>query len=259
MRISIFTTVTEPIRRQDPFKEAIRSYKDIADEIIIINGGEEYLLEENCIEIKSKWDFSFNFEHIGKQFQKGYEACTGDWAIKMDLDTFIHENDIEALKHALDTHSDHPAVSFVKMNWVKEDLFIPKARTIFAVNKKLCGDRLKWDASITKSKPSLDGKEIEIKTIPDSIAVYNYHFATKDKEQITEDRYRFAKAWERMTGSKEWGSQSPVAAYEHFKNECIDRASKYTPTKINHPKYITNYLKRLPKNRLYNWVEEYYQ
>jgi len=258
MKISIFTTVTEPVRRQDPFKEAIECYKDIADEIVIVNGGDELLLEQDCVEIKSKWPFSFNFEHIGKQYTKGYEACTGDWAIKMDLDTFVHENDIEALKHALDTFTDQPAIAFVKMNWVIEDLFIPKARTIFAVNKKLCGDRLKFDASHTKSKPSLDGKEIDIKTIPETIAVYNYHFATKDKEQITEDRYRFAKAWERMTGSKEWGSQTPVAAYEFFKNECIDRHNKYTPVKVNHPKYIKKYLKNLPTNRLFHYVSEFY-
>ena len=36
MKISIFTTMTNPEKRMDPYKEALKCYEDFADEIIIV-------------------------------------------------------------------------------------------------------------------------------------------------------------------------------------------------------------------------------
>jgi len=261
--ISIITVITDPIRRQDPIYPALKCYDDIADEIVVVNGnpenngGLEYI-DDKVKVVDGDWPFEFNFEIIGQHFQKGYEAATGDWVIKLDLDTFIHEDDIDRLKETLEHEKDKPAVCFLKMNWVKDDLFLPKARVIFAINKKKCGDHITWDASTTKSKPAYDGQELREEKLNMAIPVINYHFAFKEKEQIMEDRYRFAKAWEKMTGSKAWQPQSPQASYEHFLDEIKDRYSKHKNNlkKIEHPKYVD--MEALPKNRLYHWVDEIY-
>ena len=36
MKISIFTSYTDPERRMDPWKEALDCYKDFADEVVVV-------------------------------------------------------------------------------------------------------------------------------------------------------------------------------------------------------------------------------
>jgi len=38
MKISIFTTITDPEARQDPYLEAIENYLDFADEVVVVDG-----------------------------------------------------------------------------------------------------------------------------------------------------------------------------------------------------------------------------
>jgi hypothetical protein len=260
--ISIFTTITDPYRRQDKYIEAITNYSRVADEIVVVNGGREvcYPRDIKIKETESTWPWDFPFDLIGQQFQRGYDACDGDWAIKMDLDTFIHENDVDKLKEVLEHNKDKPAVCFVKMNWVKDDLFLPKARVIFAINKKKCGEHITWDASTTKSKPAYDGEELKEEKLHVAIPVYNYHFAFKEKEQIMEDRYRFANAWHQMTGDTSWGCESVEAAYDQFIRETKERygTHKDNLVKIDHPKEVQKIIRELPGNRLYHWVDEIY-
>ena len=57
MKISIFTSMTNPEARQDPWKEALACYEDLADEVIIV--GED-------------WPDTFSWPYIGQTFQKGF-------------------------------------------------------------------------------------------------------------------------------------------------------------------------------------------
>ena len=97
MKLSVFTSMTDPESRNDPYKEAISCYEDFADELIIVG--------EN-------WPYEFKFDQIGKVFHEGFEKSTGDWAIRMDLDYFFHENDVGKIKKFLINNNDSPAVAF---------------------------------------------------------------------------------------------------------------------------------------------------
>ena len=55
MKISIFTSMTNPEERQDPWKEAIQCYEDLADELITVG---------------DDWPYEFKFDHIGKPFKR---------------------------------------------------------------------------------------------------------------------------------------------------------------------------------------------
>src|SRR4051812_31458654 len=100
MKLSIFTTLSDPGRRQDPYKEALYCYLELADELVVIDGSQfahsvtrNILLgtKKETAYIHSIWPTEFSWDFIGKQFQKGYDACSGDWVIHMDLDYFFHE------------------------------------------------------------------------------------------------------------------------------------------------------------------------
>ena len=75
MKISIFTTMTNPEERMDPWKEATNCYEEFADEVIITG---------------KDWPYEFTWDHIGKTFHEGFEKTSGEWAIRMDLDYFFH-------------------------------------------------------------------------------------------------------------------------------------------------------------------------
>ena len=86
MNLSIFTSMTNPEERMDPWKEAMSCYGDLADEVIIT--GED-------------WPENFKWDHIGKVFHEGFEKSTGDWGIRMDIDYLFHENDFEYIRDFL--------------------------------------------------------------------------------------------------------------------------------------------------------------
>ena len=114
MKLSIFTTFTNPEERKDPWSEALECYKFFADEVVVKG---------------SNWPDDFTFGLIGKVFQEGYDECEGDWVVHMDIDNFLHEKDLNRFKKELIKFSDYPAVSYQKFQFFLQDrLFEPPNR-----------------------------------------------------------------------------------------------------------------------------------
>ena len=129
MKLSIFTTATNPTSRKDLDKEALNCYSQLADELIYVDGSgdlpNETLLKHkqdmysNYIDLKElhyKWEKEFDWSFIGQQFQRGYEACTGDIVIHADLDFIFHENHYESIRKVAERllEEHEPACSFYK-------------------------------------------------------------------------------------------------------------------------------------------------
>ena len=106
MKISIFTSMTNPEERMDPWKESLSCYEDFSDELVIV--GED-------------WDYEFNWVKIGNVFQDGFDKCSGDWVIRMDLDYFFHENDLNTLRKSLNKYKGSPAITFSKHQFFTPD------------------------------------------------------------------------------------------------------------------------------------------
>ena len=49
---------------------------------------------------------------IGETFNKGFKKASGDWVLRMDIDYFIHENQINKLRKSLQKYQNYPAVCF---------------------------------------------------------------------------------------------------------------------------------------------------
>ena len=122
MKVSIFTTMTNPQKRMDPYIEALKCYEDFADEVIIVG---------------KNWPEEFSFDYIGKTFQEGFDLCTGDWVIRMDIDTFFHQNDKDKLYKILLRNKYSPGIAFPKFQIFTPDRFDIKAKNVcIAFNKK---------------------------------------------------------------------------------------------------------------------------
>lgn len=259
MKLSIFTTASSPILRGDLWEQSLKCYMDLADEVQIIDGkptnktnnGLHIWVDQPKTEVLFyKWPKEFSWEFIGQQFQRGYEACTGDWVLHMDLDFIIHENDFEALRQNLEVYNDEPAISLLKRQFILPDRFNLKSRLVVAVNKGKFGDRIRFDGGGESDlcQPSLDGKLIRPGSVPDvAIPFYNYEKILKSKEQIMDDVGRMARAWQRHFGEYKLGGPDDESAYREWLKMVKGRFQKpqeHMPLE-SHPRYIQGTIKNL--------------
>ncbi len=256
MKLSIFTTQTNSQARGDNAPDALECYTQLADEVIIVDGSYPSFMNNKYTEDGDKdhpeflmyeWPKEFSWEFIGQQFQRGYEACTGDWVIHADLDFIFHQKDFGKIRQALKDYPDSPAVSFYKWQFILPDRYNLKSRLAIAVNKEKFGDRIKFNGGGDLCQPTLDGKDLDLNEIPQSgVAFYNYEKLTKSKEQIIDDVERMDDAYLKRFG-KTLYSNDELTAYEGWYKMVFGRFQKPSE-KIPlsaHPKYVQETIKNL--------------
>mgnify|MGYP000621916421 CR=1 FL=1 len=124
--LSIFTTMTNPETRNDPWREAISCYEFFANEVVVVG---------------DDWPEEFTWDHIGKTFQEGYEKCTSDWVMRMDIDYFLHEKYVQRLRNALVRYKDYPAISLPQYQIFTPDRY--QIKTKLAIEKINYGEKIK--------------------------------------------------------------------------------------------------------------------
>lgn len=267
MKLSIFTTATNPGKRGDLDREALTCFAELADEIIYVDGsgdfqdGEEspfypedmFGNRSNIKEIYYKWPQEFDWLQISRSYQKGYDACTGDWALFADLDFIFHEKDFEAIRQACENNPDAPALSFYKYQFVLPDRYNLKSRRVILINKAKFGDRIKLNGGGDLCQVTLDGKHLTPDDVPESgIAFYNYEKLLKTKEQIMNDVGRMERAYKRQFGKYQYGEHSnDEEAYNLWikaQKGKLNKPSERIPLEA-HPKYVQETIKNLkPEN-----------
>lgn len=244
LKLSIFTTVSDPVNRGEHFEQSVNCYKDLADEVVIVNGGLPLLGYKT---VQYKWEQSFSWDFIGQQFQRGYEACTGDWVIHADLDFIFHERDFGRIRQALKDYPNSPAISFYKWQFVLPDRYNLKSRLLIAVNKKVYGDRIKFSGGGDLCQPTLDGRDIDINDMPQAgVPFYNYEKLTKTEAQIIDDVERMDDAYLKYFQQTLYSTDERTA-YEGWLEMACGRFNKpQEQIKLSdHPKYIQETIKNL--------------
>lgn len=236
MKISIFTSMTNPEERMDPWKESLSCYEDFSDELIVVG--------EN-------WDYEFNWVKIGNVFQEGFNKCSGDWVIRMDLDYFFHENDLNVLRESLEKFKGSPAITFSKHQFFTPDRYDLKSKICIAFNKRLYPD-IKLNGGGDLCQPTLNGVEILPESMPEiSVPIWNYDTVFRTKEVISKDRARFARAYNRHFQDWGKGRGTPEEAFDAWFKMIKSRYklhNKYIEID-EHPKYIKKKLKNLNPNQ----------
>jgi len=235
--LSIFTTMTDPDSRNDPWREALKCYEFFSDEIIITG---------------QDWPNEFSWEHIGKTFQEGFDKCSSDWAMRMDIDYFLHEKDRSKLRKLLDKYSEFPAISLPQYQIFTPNRYQIKTRICLIFNKKYFKNiRLDGGGDLTLATFNnllLDPKKVPMLNVP----IYQYESTFRTKEIIKQDRARFARAWFRYFGNYEKrGGSDPDVAYQAWFDEIIKRYPKHC-FKLNqedHPKFIQKSLRKIQPNQ----------
>tara|TARA_B100001057_G_scaffold499203_1_gene608968 strand:- start:4007 stop:4810 length:804 start_codon:yes stop_codon:yes gene_type:complete len=237
MKISIFTTMTTPEERMDPWKESLACYEDFADEVVIV--GENFKYE-------------FIWSDIGKMFTEGLEKSTGDWVLWMDIDNLFHEKDFELLRDGLRKYKDSPSIALPKMQIFTPDRFSVKSVICRAFNKKDYPN-IKLNGGGDLCLPTLNGELIKPEDVPKiKVPIWNYDTVFRTKKIISEDRARFARAWKREFGNfGERGGEEPLHAYSAW-YEMVERRYKSHTHRLNieeHPKYIKDKIENLNEDQ----------
>ncbi|MDC3392684.1 hypothetical protein OAY17_03690 [Acidimicrobiia bacterium] len=231
--ISIFTTMTNPNERNDPWEESLECYNDFADEVVIVG---------------KEWPQDFSWDYIGKTFQKGFDKSKGDWVVWMDLDNMIHQDDFQYITKLLYKNMDQPAVAFPMHQIFTPDRYCMKTIKCLALNKKKF-PLIKLNGGGDLCLPTINNKLINVKDITISKKpIWNYDTVFRTREIIEADRLRFAKAW--FTYFGDWGDRggpSEQEAFDAWYKMVSDRYKKhYFRLKIDdHPRYIKDKIANL--------------
>jgi len=237
MKISVITSYTNPEDRCDPWKEALSCYESFSDEIINVG---------------TNWEYEFSWTYFNKIFQNGLEQASGDWVFRMDVDYFFHESDIDRIKVVLSENSHAKGIVFPQRQFYTPDRYSIKTKICLAINKKAFPD-IKLNGGTDMFLPTYKGVLLNSEnSYFCNIPLWQYDGVFRTKEIIAEDRARFARAWERYSGTYfPRGGPDPESAYAAWLED-VRKKHRNHIFKSNikdHPVYIRNKLSNLENNQ----------
>ena len=277
LKVSVFVTVGNeryaPDERGDAWREAIRSYEAIANEVIIVSGNLNW--NPDMTEFtKSRivymdWPWEWSWEELPKHLNLGLSECKGEWAIRCDIDYIFHEDDMKSIRAHLAKHWGAPFCSLSKRQFVFTDAYYEKGQVPIAINRTLTTRGLMfgnatnirtdlcypiWKVSENeRGIPEGIYNENECARISAPVYVYDYSFKTK--EQTREEFHRFARAYYRYFGDYKLGRteedswQIFVNGMKEKREKCIHKMEGID----SHPKFIRERLRKLtPDEFAYN-------
>ena len=229
--------MTNPEDRNDPWKESLNCYESLADEVNIV--GED-------------WPHEFDWGIFNKIYQAGFDKCETDWVMRMDLDYFIHENDINVIKESMERYSDSPAIVLPQFQFFTYDRYQIKTKLCLILNKKRFPE-IKLDGGTDRMLATLNGEILTYKNVPQiKVPIWQYDSMFRTKEIIGKDRARFARAWRRTFDDfGDRGGDDPDIAFDAWFNMIKSRYKKHLFNKKleNHPIYILKKLEGLQNDQ----------
>jgi hypothetical protein len=209
MKVSGFTFCRNVVMYDYQVVESIRSILPIVDEFIVNVGR----CEDGTLElirsisdpkikiIESVWDETLRKDGLiyAQQTNIALSHCTGAWAFYIQADEVIHEDDLPAIRTAMETNLGNPAVKgllfrylhFVADYWSTNPWFYHKAVRIIRNNGEVesCGDAVGFHLKATQQYLQSGPKEW---IAPSGGRVFHYGWVkdpktmlAKVKEQIT--------------------------------------------------------------------------
>ncbi len=237
MKLSIATHMTNPEKRMDPWREALRCYEYFSD---------------NITKVGEDWQEEFTWRKIGQVFQEGFDKSDGNWVLNISLDMFLRQKDKDKLLNYLNYYSDEPALALPKIKFYDPFRYqIMNFETVLLNKKKFKNIKLNGGGDLCL--PTLDGVVLGVPKIKYlDIPLFNYDTTFRSKEVIAYDRGRFARAWYREFNSYgDRGGGTEEEAYTAWFKMISERYKNHTnKLDINkHPVFIIEKLKNLNENQ----------
>ncbi len=286
VKVSAFCLTTNAIKNQFPFIESIKSFLPILDELIVVDGGStdgtvEAIKAIGDSKIKiiqdddTKWEDEWAYGRMGHNFNRGLQECTGDWAIKFDVDYILHEKKRDSIRVDLlrGLQNEVLCIAFTRLNFILSDRFFAKSKKTLAINKTECkkqGINLKYGLDIERWGWGFDfinanglehginvGDMIRYRwnSIITSACVYNYDYVFMTEDVAKEARWRHDLAVHKQQ-EKEGRVQKEYVdtlrndkniAWDCYKKQCIANMGRALTaiTIEQHPEIIIEKVKSI--------------
>jgi len=271
MKISVITTITNPEKRQDKWIEALNCYRDLADEVVMVDGSEaehypiylDEISKETVKFVYLRWPYEWNWVELPRHLNAGLDKCTGDWVIRLDIDQFIHEDDFEVARAALRRCPDDcDVVTFQKMSMTYGKKYYQKGGQPIAFKRK---NYIKFGLNLDKKTDlcfpvrvtehrEIDGYKLpighQLKEFKGGVKYLNYDYFFKTKDFTKKEFFRFSRAYHRYF--KKWTfGRTERKAFDVFLKMMKGRhdRSPYTYELKDHPKHIREAVRNLTKDQ----------
>lgn len=244
MTIIGFTTITDPNKRQDPWMEAICSWAQVCDRIVVVDGKKSAgtqqeltahhpKLEKQLVWQHYSWPDDWDWTEIPKHMNHGLSVAKllhADWAIRFDADWIFNPIETkrlrQALLHGLQTH---PLASLQKFSTVLVNSLYQKGAQPIAINlhaypKIVLGKNIAEKTDLCypirpigrmwRGVPEGDGFP-DTAILKTGVPFYNYDYCFKTETNTRREFFRFSKAYFKTFGTY-WLGDSEQAAIEKF-------------------------------------------
>lgn len=254
--ITALTLITNPVYRQDPWRESIAQMLLVFDHVVVVCGAEEdeemvraQFGTERCTTVFEPWPQpEWSFEELPKHLNIGLAKAReigSDWVVRLDIDTCVHEKDKDELHSALDSFSRHgiPAARMEKTQFISPLRGYQKGKNPFALNMHTGNIMYGYDVAkytdLCQPIRPLSGvttvlrDEQEISyCIPSGeaiagamdigVQVWNYDYTFKTKARATELLYHFDRSHAKFFGSGFGGKKIDEITPETALNEFME-------------------------------------
>lgn len=264
--------------RSDPYGDALESYSDLADHVVVVDGSEGAMsinaegLRNNRWKYYSysvipySWPYEWSFEELPKHLNKGLDGVKEDWVIRCDIDYVFHEDELDLIREELEKNKDRPVVTLQKYVFTTHDKYLEKGALPVAINRKLVGDTYKFGYATNQDTDLCYPIRVtgfnEKWGIPEGVYepdrfgrsrahVYVYDRTFQTKEFLKKEFFRLSRAYHKFSGKWSWG-RTEREAFDIFMDMVIERRKRapYTAKVSDHPKYIRAKIQKLTKDQL---------
>jgi len=258
MKVSGFTFCRNVVKYDYPVVESIRSILPIVDEFIVNVGR----CEDGTLElirsigdpkiriVESVWDESLKKDGLiySQQTNIALAQCTGDWAVYVQGDEVIHEQDLPALARAMKANLDNRSVRgllfrylhFMGDYWSLNPWFYHRAVRVIRNNGEIesCGDAVGFHLKATRQYLQSGPKE----WLADSGArMFHYGWVKEPKTMLAKKREQVTVYADRPSPDEARLIMSEDSIFEEY-----DILKNFTGT---HPAVMRERVNRFPKLR----------
>lgn len=275
MKISVFTCIWNPEYWCFPYEEALKSYLELADEVIVVDGGSTDGSLKKIKEISDKirivsllWPAEYLQREFPLHLNWGFRECLGDWAIKFDIDFVLHDFDAVAFRRKLSAVNENPDIwlaAFHRYNIFNRFEGIEKDCLPWAIHKKFTKEKILFGIDRRHQFPDWS-QAVIVEKFRDNVPIgythfgsriirlgnpiYNYDCTFRTKEKCKLWFQRAARAYLKETGHPVYGENDEMA-WEMWKNIRYKQKKRMEkiPLKIeDHPIFIQNKIKNMTPN-----------
>jgi hypothetical protein len=254
MKVVGFTFVRNGVQFDYPFLESISSLLPLCDEVIVAVGRSDDNTLEHIKSLRSSklrivetvWDDSLrtNGTILSQQTNLALDQAIGDWAVYLQADEVLHENDYPNILDAMARFQDVSEVEGLLFHY-----------NHFYGSYQYVGDSRRWyRREIRIVRPSsgvrswgdaqgfrIDGHKLRVKLI--EATVYHYGWVKPPEIQQLKQKY-FNKLWH----SDEWVNQQVGNTSEYD----YQQGGRLKIFKGNHPSSMEGKIKKQNWNFLYD-------